>query len=76
MRYCACDVAEFIIFYCHTVDLHISNLELQKLLYLVYKEYAKAGKECFNDKIEYWDCGPIFIDVYRKFKVYSGGNIP
>lgn len=76
MSYKARDVAEYIIFYSHSKDYSISNLKLQKLLYFVQKEFFKSGRKCFEDEIEYWDCGPIIEDVYRRYKVYGGGNIP
>ena len=76
MSYEACDVAEYIIFYSHSKDYSISNLRLQKLLYFIQEEFYKIGRNCFDDEIEYWDCGPIIEDVYRQYKVYSGGNIP
>ena len=76
MSYKACDVAEYVIFYSHAKDYSISNLRLQKLLYLIQEEFSKIGRKCFDDDIEYWDCGPIIENVYRRYKVYGGGNIP
>ena len=76
MSYKARDVAEYIIFYSHSKDYSISNLKLQKLLYFVQKEFFKSGRKCFEDEMEYWDCGPVVNDVYTKYKVYNGGNIP
>lgn len=76
MSYKACDVAEYVIFYSHSKDYSISNLRLQKLLYFIQEEFYKIGRNCFDDDIEYWDCGPIIEDIYRRYKVYGGGNIP
>lgn len=76
MPYKACDIAEYVIFYSYAKDYSISNLRLQKLLYLIQEEFSEVERKCFDDEVEYWDCGPIIDDVYRKYKVYSGGNIP
>lgn len=76
MSYSACDVAEYIIYYSHSIGESVSNLKLQKLLYFVQGEFLKSGKECFLEEIEAWDYGPVVHEVYKKYKVYSGGNIP
>lgn len=76
MSYSACDVAEYIIYYSHSIGESVSNMKLQKLLYFVQGEFLKSGKECFLEEIEAWDYGPVVHEVYNKYKVYSGGNIP
>lgn len=76
MPYKVFDIAEYIIFYSHLKNYSISNLKLQKLLYFIQKEFFKNGRKCFEDEIEFWDCGPIIDNIYKKYKVYSGGNIP
>lgn len=74
--YSACEIAEYIIYYSYIKEYPISNLKLQKLLYFVQEEFMKNKKECFKDEIEFWDCGPVVVNVYKKYKVYAGGNIP
>lgn len=76
MSYNACDVAEYVVFYSNSKDYSISNLKLQKLLYFIQGEFLKNGRECFNDEMEAWDYGPVVDEAYKKYKVYSGGNIP
>ncbi len=73
----AIEIAEYIIWYCGEHGLSISNLKLQKILYFVQAEFLVAtGYPCFSDNIEAWDFGPVVSEVYRKYKVYGGSNIP
>lgn len=74
--YSACEIAEYIIHYSYIKEYPIPNLKLQKLLYFVQEEFTKNKKERFKNEIELWDCGPIVDEVYKKYKVYAGGNIP
>jgi len=53
----------------------ITNLKLQKVLYLAQAYYlSKIGKPLFSDTIEAWEYGPVIPDVYHKFK--SKGSNP
>lgn len=49
---------------------------MQKLHYFIQGEFLKNRRECFNDEVEAWDYGPVVDEAYRKYKAYSGGNIP
>ena len=47
----------------------ITNLKLQKILYLAQAYYlAKFKKPLFNDKIEAWQYGPVIPNVYQEYK--------
>ena len=73
----AIDVARYIINYCHDHDMPISNLKLQKLLYLVQGvSLALRDIPMFEDEIEAWDFGPVVPSVYREFKVFGANEIP
>ena len=50
----------------------ISNLELQKLLYLAQMVYMgeHGGQRLFNGRFEAWELGPVLPDVYRRARVY------
>ena len=46
-------------------DIPISNLKLQKLLYLLYTKYVhETGKLLFSDSVEAWQYGPVNVMVY------------
>lgn len=47
----------------------ITNLKLQKILYLAQAYYlAKLDKPLFGDKIQAWTYGPVVSDVYHHYK--------
>lgn len=71
------DVCRYIINYSNNHDYSISNLKLQKLLYLIQAYFlVNTDCPCFREKIEAWDFGPVVPDAYREYKQYGGGNIP
>lgn len=75
--YRALDVARYIINRYDTQGKTISNLKLQKILYFVQAEFLVAkNKSCFVDEIEAWDFGPVVPEVYHKYKIFGGSNIP
>lgn len=47
----------------------LTNLKLQKMLYLLYEDYAIKKKEAlFNNPILAWRHGPVVREVYDKYK--------
>lgn len=70
-------VARFIINYCNSENIVISNLKLQKLLYFVQAFFLiNTQQPCFRESIEAWDFGPVIPVAYHEFKQYGSGNIP
>ena len=70
------DVAEYVIVYSKYKDCGISNLKLQKILYLVQAYFLIQTKNpCFLEDIEAWDFGPVIPEVYRKYKQFGGADI-
>ena len=69
--YKAMDVAKYIITKCARNEHPISNLQLQKILYILQKEYLQRDQKClFFDDFEAWAFGPniqtcitIFVDL-------------
>lgn len=54
----------------------LSHLQLQKLVYLAYKEYLFRYKEAlFDEKIVAFKYGPVIKEVYQKFKKYGSETI-
>ena len=50
----------------------LSHLQLQKLVYLAYKEYLFKYKEpLFDEKIVAFQYGPVVEEVYQQFKRYG-----
>lgn len=74
--YPAINIAKYIIAKCVREEMPISNLQLQKILYYVQREYfRRTGGPLFFDKIEAWQFGPVVRDVYFTFSVFGGSTI-
>lgn len=66
--YKAMDVAKYIITKCTRDEHPISNLQLQKILYILQKEYLQRDQKClFFDDFEAWAFGPNIPNVYYYF---------
>lgn len=73
--YRALEVAWFIISYSQKKG-GVSNLRLQKLLFLVQAYFLIVKSiPCFLDKIEAWSFGPVVPAVYREFSRYGACDI-
>ena len=70
------DVAEYVITYSEDKDYGISNLKLQKILYLIQAYFLiQTKKPCFSEEIEAWDFGPVIPEVYRRYKQFGSTDI-
>lgn len=67
----ALELAKYIVSKCVTDECPISNLQLQKILYYIQKEFLKNGNHAFPDKIEAWQFGPVVRTVYYRFSGYG-----
>ena len=77
MIYSVLDVSRYIINYSNAKDYGISNLKLQKILYLVQAYFLIETRfPCFKEKIEAWDFGPVVPVTYREFKGFASTDIP
>jgi uncharacterized phage-associated protein len=63
-------VAKFI---CQQSGWRVSNLALQKLLFLAQVDYAAAnsGSRLTDTTFEAWDLGPVSPDLYHKVKIFG-----
>ena len=75
MIYQALDIAKYVITKCTTDHCPISNLQLQKILYNLQKDYLKKNGVLFIDTIEAWQWGPVIPNVYRVYCVYGSMKI-
>ncbi len=54
----------------------ITNMALNKLVYFVHCDYLWETKEpLVSAKIEAWQHGPVFREVYHKFKKWADSSI-
>lgn len=65
--YKALDLANYIVDKCIKDDAPITNLQLQRILYFIQKDFLKRGAQAFSDYIEAWEFGPVVPNVYFCF---------
>lgn len=54
----------------------ISNMKINKIVFFLHAEYlALNGKPLVSAKIEAWEHGPVFRELYREFKIFDDGPI-
>ena len=72
-KYSALDVAKYIVNYAiNDLNLPLTNLKLQKILYFVQLEFLdKIGEVLFTDGIEAWKYGPVVSRTYSHYRKYS-----
>lgn len=77
MAYKALDIAKYIVTKCKNDGNPISNLQLQKILYYIQKEFLQSnnGEVAFDDQIEAWQFGPVVPNVYYEFCGYGAMTI-
>lgn len=66
-------------FLCERSNWDLTNLKLQKMLYLAHMVYfGRSGEPLVDGHFEAWDYGPVHPDVYRATRVYGAdpvGNV-
>lgn len=65
--YSAIELSKYIVTKCIKDDSPISNLQLQKILYYIQKDYLMRDDIAFTDDIEAWQFGPVVPNVYYRF---------
>lgn len=72
----AVDVAYRMLQLAKTKELQLSNLQLQKLVYIAHG-YLLAWKEkpLFAEEVSAWKYGPVIHEVYNQFKDYGADKI-
>lgn len=71
--YSALDIAKYIITFCKSRSVSVSNLKLQKMLYFCWAAFFSQKRErLFEDDICAWPLGPVVPNVYYKFCSFAG----
>ena len=65
--YTAIHLSKYIVSKCINDGYPISNLQLQKILYYVQKDYLSHNDQAFSDEIEAWQFGPVVPEAYYRF---------
>lgn len=63
----AMGLAKYVVDKCIEDSEPISNLQLQKILYYIQRNFLKRGDPAFDDDIEAWQFGPVVPEVYYNF---------
>ena len=63
MAYSALDLSKYIVSKCVREHCPISNLQLQKILYYIQKDFLLRDSIAFADEIEAWQFGPVVPNV-------------
>lgn len=72
----AFELSKIVIDYCFKLEYPITNLQLQKILYYIQKEFLNIfGKPAFEDAIEAWKFGPVVPSVYYQFCMFGANRI-
>lgn len=75
-KYNAASVAHYIVNKCISDNCPISNLQLQKILFLCQCDYFKnKDTMLISDDFEAWQYGPVVPDVYREYSLWGGMRI-
>ena len=62
------ELAKYVVSKCIKDKCQISNLQLQKILYYIQREFLqRLGKPAFTENIEAWPFGPVVPEVYYEF---------
>ena len=64
--YTAIDLSKYIVSKCIRERQPVSNLQLQKILYYIQKDYLSRGDIAFSDDIEAWPCGAKCVLLFLR----------
>lgn len=65
-------IANWILDYADSLNFSVTNMALNKLVYFAYeKVLLEKGEILTNAKIEAWEHGPVFREVYQDFKRFG-----
>jgi uncharacterized phage-associated protein len=66
------EIANWILDYADRKHLSITNMSLNKLAYFAYERaLVQYGRKLTKAKIEAWEHGPVFREIYRSFKDFG-----
>ena len=57
-------------------DWSLSNLELQKIIYLAHMFFlGRMGEPLVHGQFEAWDYGPVHPELYHKVKIFGADDV-
>ena len=65
-------IANFVLDQADSRALSLSNMQINKIVYFLHAEYLVShGNPLVSAKIEAWQHGPVFRELYREFKSFA-----
>jgi uncharacterized phage-associated protein len=62
-------IANFALDFASSRGLNLTNVTINKIIFFLHAWYlAKTGKPLVSAKVEAWDYGPVFRELYSEFK--------
>lgn len=72
----AMDVAAHVVNRCIDLDMPVSNLKLQKMLYFLEINFLiNFDKNLIDEDFEAWQYGPVLKEVYDKYSFFAASSI-
>ena len=69
-------IANLVLDHCEAKGLPVTNLQINKIIYFMHVDWiAEFGQPLVSAKIEAWQYGPVFREVFNQFKVYGRNEI-
>jgi uncharacterized phage-associated protein len=69
-------LANFTLDFAESKSLSISNVTINKIIFFLHAWYlAKTGKPLVTAKVEAWEYGPVFRELYSEFKHFGKAAI-
>jgi uncharacterized phage-associated protein len=69
-------IANLVLDVADDLNVGVTNLQLQKVLYFVWGEYYRMfNVDLFKENFSAWEYGPVIPDIYHSFKIFGNRNI-
>lgn len=69
-------IANWVLDYADKRQVQLSNMALNKLVYFAYEHALRThGRKLTSAKIEAWEHGPVYREIYSSFKKFGAGPI-
>ena len=70
------EIANLVIDESRSGGMHVTNLSLNKIIYFLHASYLfEFNRPLVSAKIEAWDHGPVFREIYHQFKNFERSTI-
>jgi uncharacterized phage-associated protein len=76
MPYDVRDIANYVLDFADRAGRPVSNVAINKIVYFCHEQYLlETGAQLVDAKIEAWEYGPVFRELYSEFKKFGAGKI-